>query len=377
MVPFLRFIERHAVTAMKDDSIQSKTIEWLRFFCIGAVVLLHSVGNPLEGKDFISYRYGPYDAIRILFSEGLCWVAVPIFFLISGYLFFVKLEEWRTDVWVDKLKRRVKTLLIPYLLWNTIAIVFSLATLYPECVLKGEDVPNIAGWYSQIGGLRAFWDSGTGGFPCNYPLWFIRDLMVFVIIAPAVFYYVKKTGIVGLFILYLAYVLDFWIKVPGFSAEGLFFFSLGAYLSLHRMDFTLLFKKCWITATCLAIPLVIAIVFTYGNNDSAWGYTNRLFTLLGTVATVGIVATLFQQERIKVHKLLTSSSFFVYAAHGTIVLPPIKFALEKILPNNQIGLIVSYFVSPFITVALLVLCYYYLRKWMPKTISVLSGGRGL
>ena len=123
MVPFLRFIERHAVTAMKNDSIQSKTIEWLRFFCIGAVVLLHSVGNPLEGKDFISYRYGPYDAIRILFSEGLCWVAVPIFFLISGYLFFVKLEEWRTDVWVDKLKRRVKTLLIPYLLCNTIAIV--------------------------------------------------------------------------------------------------------------------------------------------------------------------------------------------------------------------------------------------------------------
>ena len=120
----------------------------------------------------------------------------------------------------------------------------------------------------------------------------------------------------------------------------------------------------------------MVMVFTYGNNNSAWGYAHRLFTLFGSVATIGIVAMLFQQERIKVHQLLTSSSFFVYAAHGPIVLPIIQFALEKVIPGNQAGLILMYFAAPIITVALLVLCYYYLRKWMPDTLAVLTGGRG-
>ena len=102
--------------------MKSKTIEWLRFFCIGLIVLLHAVGMPLEGKDAISYQNGAFDTIRILFSEGICRVAVPIFFLVSGYLFFVKLEEWNTNIWIDKLKKRVKTLLIPYVLWNLITI---------------------------------------------------------------------------------------------------------------------------------------------------------------------------------------------------------------------------------------------------------------
>ena len=366
---------RHTVIPMKSDSIQSKTIEWLRFFCIGAVVLLHAVGSPLEGKDIISYQYGAYDTIRILFSEGLCSVAVPIFFLISGYLFFVKLEEWRTEVWVEKLKRRGRTLLIPYLLWNLIAIVFSLAMLYPKHVLKGGDVPDLADWYYSIGGLRAFWDSGTGGLPINYPLWYIRDLIVFVILSPVLFYYVKKTGLVGLVLLFVAYVFNLFGSVPGLSKEGLLFFSLGAFLSIRRIDFTAICKKYLNIATCVGVPLVLAMVYTYGNNDEAWGYAHRLFTLFGSATTIGIAAMLLQKGRIQYHQLLSKSSFLVFAAHGTIVLPFFQFVLSKVLPNNQIGLIIKYFSAPLFTVAVLVLCYFFLSKWMPNTLSILTGGR--
>lgn len=360
---------------MKDDSIKSKTIEWLRFFCVGAVVFIHAAGSPLEGNDVISFRYGAYDTIRILISEGLCRVAVPIFFLISGYLFFVRLEKWDKDVWFEKLKKRGKTLLVPYLLWNLIAICFSLLILYSNFILKGGDAPDLVAWYNRIGGLRAFWDSGTGGLPINYPLWFIRDLMVFIVLTPLVFQYVKKTGIVGLIILYLAYVLNFWMKIPGLSAEGLYFFSLGAYFATHGIDYTTLFKKYWFVATVIACPLVVAMVLTYGTHDDLWGYAGRLFTLFGSASTIGIVALLFEKQRVKNHPLLSNSSFLVYAAHGTIVLPVMQFIIGKLLPGNQIGLIIRYFTAPFITIAILVLCYYYLSKLIPKTMSVLTGGR--
>ena len=155
---------------MKDNSVKSKIIEWLRFFCIVAVVLIHAHGQPLEGKDVISYQYGAYDTIRILFSEGLCRVAVPIFFLISGYLFFYNLEEWNKNIWIDKLKKRIKTLLVPYILWNLIAFCFPLLKLYLKFFLHGGDAPDIIAEYKLAGGLRAFWDSSQGGLPINYPL---------------------------------------------------------------------------------------------------------------------------------------------------------------------------------------------------------------
>lgn len=329
--------------------------------------MLHTHYSP------ISYQHGINDTLRILFSEGLCRVAVPIFFLISGYLFFVRLEEWNTAVWREKLKNRVNTLLIPYLIWNLISLLYLLGRSYLAFVLLniGDDF-DIAAGYHAFGGLRAFWDSGTGGLPNNYPLWFIRDLMVFVTLAPVIHHYVRKTGIAGLILLYTAYLIQLW-KVPGLSLEGLFFFSFGAFLSIRKMDFADFFQTRRIAAACIAVPLVLIMVLAYGNNDAAWGYARRLFTPFGASCTIGMAAWLIQRQRMSIHPFLSQSTFFVFAAHGTIVLPLIYTTLGKILPSSQIGLVIRYFTAPLLTVAVLVISYYYLSKWMPKTLYFLTG----
>lgn len=137
---------------MKDNSIKSNTIEWLRFFCIAAVVLIHAAGF----NEIISCHHGVYDTVRILFSLGLCQVAVPIFFLISGYLFFVRLEEWDTGIWTGKLKKRIKTLLIPYLIWNIIAALFNLIFCCYNGTLTGGDAPfEVAAWFHDMGGTKS------------------------------------------------------------------------------------------------------------------------------------------------------------------------------------------------------------------------------
>ena len=201
--------------------------------------------------------------------------------------------------------------------------------------------------------------------------------MVFVLLAPVIYQLLKKTKLFGLTSLYLVYFLNIWVDLPGLSAEGLFFFSAGAYFAIHGIDFTSLLRKrqIIIAATLISCPLVITMVLTYGNYNNLWGYACRAFTLSGVASTIGIVALLFKKQRLKVHPLLSSSSFFVYAAHGTIVFPRIKVILDKVLPYNQFWLIVSYFAMPVLTIALLVLCYYFLSNWMPKTLSVLTGGR--
>lgn len=360
---------------MKDNSVKSNTIEWLRFFCAVLIVLIHSVGVPVNGSDVVSYQNGVYDIVRIFFSEGVGRVAVPLFFLISGYLFFIGLEEWDKDKWLKKLKRRGKTLLIPYLIWNVIAIVFAFFLLYFRSRSNGTEIPTAMGWYREIGGLRSFWDATKGNYPYNYPLWFIRDLMVIVLVSPLIYQFVKRTKIIGLILLFIPYFFEKNPTIPGLSAEGFFFFSLGAYLSIHKLDFTEFFKKHWIIETCLAVPFLIAMVMTYGNNDVLWEYVRKGLTLFGCPATIGIVALLFERNRLKVHPTLSNSSFLIYAAHARIVLPIVEGALGKVIPHNQIALIIGYFAEASITVAILVLCYYCLSRWIPKTFSFITGGR--
>lgn len=361
---------------MKDNSIKSNIIEWLRFFCIVEVVLIHSKFSPLVGNDVITRQYAIYDTIRIMVSEGICRVAVPIFFLISGYLFFIHLEEWRKEVWITKMKKRVKTLLLPYILWNLISMLYSFIMIYPKQILTGggNSSIDIITWLNNIGGFRAFWDA-DGGMPNNSPLWFLRDLIVVVLFTPVVYYYLKKTRLFGLILLYLTYFFKVWVDWSGFSVEGFFFFSLGAYFSIYRIDFTSLFKRYWIIALSISVPLLLIMTCTYGINSSIYRYSCRLFTLSGTICTFGIVALLFQNKLIKVHGFLSNSSFFIYAAHGPIVLPMVIFALWKVLPSSEIGLVILYFLTPILTISILLICYYYLSRWMPKTMAILTGGR--
>jgi surface polysaccharide O-acyltransferase-like enzyme len=358
---------------MKINSVQSNVIEWVRFFCASAVVLIHARGGALEKDGVISCYNGVYDLVRILFSEGLCRVAVPVFFFISGYLFFVHLEEWNYRIWIKKLKKRIRSLLLPYIFWNLICAFCSLGMICLSYFLKGGDAPSIVDWYDSIGGLRLFWDSRNGLFPYNLPLWFIRDLIVLVIISPIVFSLIQKTKLIGLLIIYLAFVLGVHYPWVTFF-QGLFYFSLGAYFSIFSCDFTEFFEKYRIFTTCIAIPLLVIIVLTYGNSNILCGYAVSLFSFFGTSSLIGIVTILIKKKKVKVNRLLSNSSFFIFAAHY-IMLPIVMNGFNIVFPMNQYCLIVKYFTISSTLVAFLVFIYLIMSKMMPKTTSVLTGGR--
>lgn len=79
--------------------LQSRTIEWLRFPLVVAVVFIHSFGEPKEyvlPLQNISTFSGVdiYNLTRICFSHVLTHIAVPVFFVISGYLFFYNVKEF-------------------------------------------------------------------------------------------------------------------------------------------------------------------------------------------------------------------------------------------------------------------------------------------
>lgn len=50
-------------------------------------------------------------------------VAVPLFFIISGALFY---RNYDNSKYLSKVKRRATSLIIPYLIWNTLSLVFNI-----------------------------------------------------------------------------------------------------------------------------------------------------------------------------------------------------------------------------------------------------------
>lgn len=79
----------------------------MSFFSILLVIYIHSYY--LEGNEFEMNKF-----IQLFWGQGICRIAVPLFFILSGYLFFCNIDEGVQTVW-RKIKKRCKTLLLPYI----------------------------------------------------------------------------------------------------------------------------------------------------------------------------------------------------------------------------------------------------------------------
>lgn len=110
----------------ENNNLFSRTVIWLRFPLTALVVLLHTpivVGDETT-KDLNSL--GWVLELKTFFSEGLCRVAVPAFFFISGYYFYKSFDKWNINIWFEKINKRIRTLLVPYILWNLISLLFAI-----------------------------------------------------------------------------------------------------------------------------------------------------------------------------------------------------------------------------------------------------------
>jgi fucose 4-O-acetylase-like acetyltransferase len=233
-----------------------------------------------------------YDTVRILLSQGVCQIAVPVFFLISGYLFFVRLEEWTGTRYKEKMKRRVRNLVVPFLLWGLIALAVELAV---ACYKGASPVQ----WLSDRGWILPLWNNGRFHFngarnilgwtmynealPLDYPLWFVRELIVLNLFAPAIHWWVRKTKAWGLAVLFLLYLFNIWIPLEGFHAGGTFFYSLGAYWRINRQDLTVRCRKWAVPAGIVSLLLLVGMVLTYQVHHPVYTGLCRVFTLTGSV----------------------------------------------------------------------------------------------
>lgn len=152
-----------------------------------------------------SYKIGDYGLTiaieRYLYNLSEC--AVPFFYYLSAYLFYRTFDgTW--EQYRYKIKRRFWSLLVPYVIFNSMGY-FKALVFHPDEFTGGG-----------IEYLRSIWESNT------LPLWFIRELMALSILAPIIFQ-IKKRPFVALVVSIIIFLLHFSLLGIGVSFIGCLF----------------------------------------------------------------------------------------------------------------------------------------------------------
>lgn len=368
----------------------SQVIEWLRFPLTFLVVMQHCRGDislstcwqDVSLQDF-------YYAVKILFSGGLSLVAVPAFFFISGYLFFRKVGIFDLSVYKQKLKKRARSLVVPYLLWNLLCIPLTCLVLYFEHH-GPEGAQYVTGYLGQIRWVHILWDHSTTAY--SYPnilgwygvyiapllgtMWFVRDLIVMSVLSPLVYWFVRKTGFGGMVSLTILYLFRVWPPMT-VSNISVLFFTLGAYFSICRGDLSLP-TVVRTGAPAATLLLIVAFVLTGGNDQNIGWQLTPLLTVTGVLSVLAVASWATDRwSQFRFPALLSDSSFFVYALHLEFALP-IGFFIAKAVTlhsGNPIVLTARYLLTPILIYAICLAVYASCKKVIPRVLSLLTGNR--
>ena len=180
----------------------SRTISLLRFPLVVGVVFIHfnivDIELAIYGHPcFTGFAQWVWYAVEMV-SNVLARISVPLFYVVSGYLFFHSGGEFGRDAYMAKLRRRFHSLFIPYVVWNLLAVAWlTFHILLMSHIGSGDSAGidfrfsfarllNTLTYSNSANGFIVHLDDvGHGAlsvFPADVPLWFVRDLMIIVLI---------------------------------------------------------------------------------------------------------------------------------------------------------------------------------------------------
>lgn len=276
----------------KIDQVVSNKLAKMSFLCALMVVVLHVCAGP----DWIG---------KALAIKG---IAVQFFFLAAGYLFAGHMGE---EGWYGRqVKSRVKSLLVPYVIWN-VAYAFFMVGLSEAARHFGVSWGFATSWdglcWQNVGilGLNPL------GFPSLGLLWFVRCLIVFAVVSPIFLLWTKRRGWI-LAVLFacvqLAYVILFpeptegpwqpnwlgnaWLRAVTYFGAGVWLrFNARGGFHIRRAEAVLVLALGW---ALLAVD-------------------NKVCGWIGTpIAMVGLWYSLSGEAW---NKSLTSCAFPIYLLH--------------------------------------------------------------
>jgi len=316
---------------VNESNKQIDTFSQLRLPLIVLITFAHSYSGIRAGWTLWDGGWDTYEVLKLMVSETLVKVAMPTFFVMSGYLFFDNVTEWNAKTYWNKLRRRVKTLLIPYIIWN-IAMAVKLKTFSLSIFIE----------------------------PANMPLWFLRDLMIVSLLTPIIYIGVRKLGYWIFAILLPIYLTGLYAVQPGLTPYAVCFFTLGSFLSIRKMDLIETCMKYETPSYVLTILLGIGMMLTF--RTPIYPLLMLCFRVVGIVAVFCITHRILSTTNKRIPQIACDASYFIYLAHYVFFFAFLDAWFISLFGTSTASLCIHYLALPLLKAGILIGVYMSMAK---------------
>ncbi len=333
------------------------------------VVLIHTDNSGLypsllDGSCLSSFVGG----LEWLLSKNIASIAVPSFFMISGILFY---RDFTIDKYPKKLKSRLFSLIIPFLLWN----LFRFLLFY--CLGKAGITEQLFN-APRLLFTRENLIDGIFFYKYNLGFWFMYQLILFTILAPVIRLITKNkwVGLIAIISLIalnatdvLGSILQATLNKRFILLDCFIYYVIGSYIGTHLFEFVNKKSKATIALSVFGVIL---------GQASNFAFIKTGFILFNTTfLIISVISFWYLYDALKIPQLpkcITAITFFIYAGHGT-VLEFLQAAGCALFPDSALTALITYIIFPVITLGILVGISLILRKITPKFWSLINGAR--
>ena len=298
------------------------------------------------------------------FKESITF-AVPMFFILAGIAFF---RNYDNKKYFAKVKSRVSSLLIPYLIWNALWMIFDIACSYTfiSNYFSGREIFEL----TPENILR-----GLFLYKSNLPFWFVFNLFVFVIISPLIDLLVrnKYVGVLSICAIFVLSLFD--IQIPSsifFSPNSIIFYIIGAYIGKHHFNSIAKNRSPIIQYSSIAF---LVLYVTLKNIFCEGIYIEKpIDVVIFPICAFALWNALdLFIEKITI-KPMFSRSFAIYAMHTNVSAIIAKLFLIVFSSNEWLAIpnfIVTFVLTLLIINVFCIVC----ERYAPAIYSVLMGQR--
>lgn len=348
----------------KNEALFWKKKEFISFLLSIFVLFIHSYFAPeILSNSFVSVLNHKFS---FFFSRSVTQFAVPMFFMLSGLSFF---KGYSNDKYPKKIKSRIFSLVIPYLLWNTVWMLWEIFSSY-------SFISNFSATGEVYPLTLASILKGIFFYNCYKPFWFIFDLIVFSFAAPLIFLIIRKKYIGIASVVCLAVLSLFGIYLPTdlfYYPMAIVFYLIGAIIGYHYFDYAS--KKSPKPIQIASVIFLSVYVLAKNIVPRELHITNYLIeTIVYTVAAFSLwfSADIFI-ERLK-PRAIYRRSFAIYAMHLNIAIIILKI-LTLCTPPSEWLEIPRFIIMIISTLVIINFVCAFLERFLPKVYALFMGSR--
>lgn len=292
------------------------------------------------------------------------YIAVGYFFTVSGFLFFYNVNNY-IDIF-NKIKRRITSLVVPFLLWNLIAMIWSIIVLKKDLVI----LEIIKGFTYE---------------PYNGVLWYVFVLIILMLLSPILYLWLSRNDksilFIGSILIIVSLLGYYWTS---FDNSLWWFTRILGYLPNYIIGAifgSLKYVKVLNISRRMRIIAIMYLILAILSFYRITFFEN--YVILSRMVLVFLPISIWfiiPDDSVKNSPLwCMKTSFFIFTTHQ-IFLIPIFDKIERmvgILRFNSISVGLLYFVVKVVAlIGIVTICCYFLKKKNNRLYQILSGGRG-